>query len=84
MVHSDVATPHIRFPAAKKMFENTRPVLRLKMSVRRPEIGWQAALAIRYAEASHESRASELKDVEMGAESVAMMVLSRAPRNTPT
>ena len=66
------------------MFENTRPVLRLKMSVSRPEIGWQAALAIRYDEASHERRESELKDVEIGAESVAIMVLSSAPRNTPT
>jgi hypothetical protein len=41
-------------------------------------------LAIRYEEASHERRESELNDVEMGAESVAMMVLSRAPRKTPT
>jgi len=54
------------------------------MSVSRPEIGWQAALAIRYDEASHERRESELKDVEIGAESVAIMVLSSAPRNTPT
>jgi hypothetical protein len=84
MVHSDVASPHIKFPAAKKIFETTSPVLRLKMSVNRPEIGWQAALAIRYEEASHERRERELKEVEMGAESVAMMVLSRAPRKTPT
>lgn len=41
-------------------------------------------MAIRYAEASHERRESELKDVEIGAESVAMIVLSSAPRKTPT
>jgi hypothetical protein len=54
------------------------------MSVSRPEIGWQAALAIRYAEASHERRDSELKVVEIGALRVAMTVLSSAPRKTPT
>ncbi len=61
---------------AKKMFEKIRPVRRDRMSVRRPLRGWRAALAIRYAEASHESKPSELKDVEMGADSVAIIVES--------
>lgn len=39
---------------------------------------------MRYAEASQERRERELKDVEMLAERVAMMVESRAPRKTPT
>jgi len=54
------------------------------MSVSRPDIGWQAALAIRYEEASQERRERELKDVDIGAESVAITVLSKAPRKTPT
>lgn len=61
-----------------------RPVLRLKISVRRPERGWHAAFAMRYADASQERRERELKDVEMLAERVAMMVESTAPRKTPT
>jgi len=44
------------------------------MSVNRPESGWQAALAIRYADASQERRESELKDVEIGALRVAITV----------
>jgi len=44
------------------------------MSVNRPESGWQAALAIRYADASQERRESELKEVEIGALRVAMTV----------
>lgn len=39
---------------------------------------------MRYAEASQERRERELKDVEMLAERVAMIVESRAPRKTPT
>jgi hypothetical protein len=50
------------------------------MSVRRPDRGWHAEFAIRYAEASHDRRDNELKDVEIGAESVAMIVESRAFR----
>lgn len=39
---------------------------------------------MRYAEASQERRERELKDVEMLAERVAIIVESRAPRKTPT
>ena len=84
MLHSDVARPHIRFPAAKKTLLKKSPVRREKISVKRPERGWQAELAMRYADASQERRESELKESEMGAESVAIMVASRAPRKTPT
>lgn len=84
IVHSLVARPHIRFPAANKMLLTTSPVPLLKISVNRPESGWQAALAIRYAEASHDNKDKELNEVEMGAERVAMIVESRAPRKTPT
>ncbi|KAL9604629.1 MAG: hypothetical protein Q9219_000349 [cf. Caloplaca sp. 3 TL-2023] len=78
MDHSSWARPQMRFPAAKKTFEKTSPALLPRMSVKRPLRGWSAALAIRYADASHESREREWKDAEMGAESVAMMVESRA------
>jgi hypothetical protein len=47
MLHSERASPQRRFPAAKSRLERTRPVRREKMSVRRPERGWQAALAMR-------------------------------------
>jgi len=53
------------------------------MSVRRPDKGWHAAFAIRYADASHDSKESELKELEMGADRVAMIVVSRAPKKTP-
>lgn len=46
------------------------------MSVKRPLRGWRAALAIKYAEASHERRESELKEVEIGALRVAIIVES--------
>ncbi len=78
------ASPHIRLPAAKKRLLNTSPGPRPKMSVSRPDTGWQAALAIRYAVASHDSSDSDWNSLAMGADSVAMMLESTAPRNTPT
>lgn len=83
MTHSDLARPHIRFPAAKKMLLNMRPARLPKMSVRRPESGWSAALAMRYADASQETSVNELKEVDIGAASVATTVPSIAPRKTP-
>ena len=77
------AKPQIRLPAANSKLLITKPVQRPYMSVNFPESGWHAAVAIMYAEATHASRLSELKLVEMGADRVAMMVVSRAPRNTP-
>jgi hypothetical protein len=41
-----------------------------------PERGWHAELAIRYPVASHDRRLRESKDEEMGAVSVATMVVS--------
>lgn len=76
MTHSSCARPHIRFPRAKKTFEKIRPVRLDRISVRRPLSGWRAALAIRYADASQESRDSELNDVDIGAERVAIIVES--------
>lgn len=58
------------------MLEKISPVRRESMSVRRPLRGWRAALAIKYAEASHERRESELKEVEIGALRVAIIVES--------
>jgi hypothetical protein len=46
------------------------------MSVSRPERGCSAAFAIKYAEASHDNNVKELKESEIGAESVAMIVES--------
>ena len=46
------------------------------MSVNLPESGWHAELAIRYPVASHDRRLRESKDEEMGAVSVATMVVS--------
>jgi hypothetical protein len=46
-------------------------------------MGWEAALAMRYAVANQERRVSELNSLAIGAESVAMMVESRDPRKTP-
>ena len=54
------------------------------MSVSRPLSGWRAALAMKYAEASQESRDNELKDADIGADKVAMIVESNAARNVPT
>lgn len=83
ILHSDVARPQMRVPAAKRILEATSPVLRLNISVSRPERGWQAAFAMRYADASQERRERDWKEVEMGAARVATIVESRAPRNTP-
>ena len=44
--------------------------------MRRPEIGWRAALAMRYAEASQDNRVKELKESDMGVERVATIVES--------
>ena len=83
IAHSLFARPQSRFPAANNTLLTTSPVRLLKISVRRPDMGWHAEFAIRYADASQERRESELKEVEMGAESVAIIVLSSAPRKTP-
>ncbi len=76
MTHSSCARPQIRFPRAKKTFEKIRPVRLERISVRRPLRGWRAALAMRYADASQESRDRELNDVDIGAERVAIIVES--------
>ncbi len=39
---------------------------------------------MRYADASQERRDNELKEFEIGADSVAITVESRAPKKTPT
>ena len=64
------------------MFEKIKPVRLDKISVRRPLRGCRAALAIRYADASQESRDKELNEVDIGAESVAMIVESKPLSNT--
>lgn len=76
MTHSVCARPQIRFPRAKKIFEKSRPVRLDRMSVRRPLRGWRAALAIRYEDASQERSDNELKDVDIGADRVAIIVES--------
>lgn len=84
MVHSVAASPHIRFPRAKSTLLITNPALLEKISVSLPEMGWHAALAIRYADAIHDRRLRELKLDAIGLDRVAMIVESRAPRKTPT
>ncbi|KAK1760677.1 hypothetical protein QBC47DRAFT_367879 [Echria macrotheca] len=84
IVHSSRASPQIRLPAANMTLLNTSPGPRPKMSVSRPESGWQLALAIRYAVASQDISVSDWNSDEIGAESVAMMEASMAPRKTPT
>jgi hypothetical protein len=76
ITHCALARPQIKLPRAKKTLENTSPQRREYISVNRPLRGWQAALEIRYEVASHESSENELKDEEMGAESVATIVVS--------
>lgn len=76
IVDSDCASPHMRLPAPKKILEKTRPERRPKMSVSLPLRGCSAALAIRYPEASHETRVKELKEFDMGVVNVAMIVES--------
>ena len=76
ITHACVARPQIRFPKPKRMFETTRPVRREYISVNLPLRGWHAAFDIRYVEASHESKVSELNEEEIEAERVAMTVVS--------
>ena len=70
-------------PAAKKTFDKTSPVRREKMSVSFPDSGCKAAVEMKYAEASHERRVKELKEVEIAAERVATTVESSAARKQP-
>ncbi len=83
MTHSLVARPQMRLPAAKNKLEKIRPVRRDSMSVSRPLSGCRAALAMKYEEASQESRDKELKEADIGADKVAMIVESNAARNEP-
>jgi hypothetical protein len=66
----------MRQPAPKKTLEKINPLRREKISVNFPARGWHAALAIRYADASQESRLSDLNSDDMGVVRVAMMVVS--------
>jgi hypothetical protein len=61
----------------------TSPALLEKISVNLPVIGWHAAFAMKYEEASHDSKLKEWKLFEIGADNVAMTTESRAARNTP-
>lgn len=69
----------MRFPSKKKTFEKISPERRPKMSVSFPLNGWEAACAIRYADASHDNTVNELKELAMGADSVATIVESGGP-----
>lgn len=75
---SVLARPQMRFPAAKKTLEKRSPFLRPKMSVSLPLRGCRAAFAMKYADASQDNRDKESKEVEIGADSVAIIVESRA------
>lgn len=61
-----------------------RPGPRPNISVSRPEMGWHAALDMRYAVASHDRRLRDLNSLDMGADRAAMTVESAAPRKNPT
>lgn len=53
------------------------------MSVSLPNNGCRAALEMRYALATHDIDANDEKELEIGARSVEMTVVSIAARNTP-
>jgi hypothetical protein len=76
MTHSSFARPHISVPPPKQMAEYTRPIFLPKISVNRPLSGCIAALAIKYDDASHESRVKELNEFDIGVDSVATIVES--------
>ena len=76
IVHWAWARPQIMLPAAKITLENINPDFRENMSVRRPARGWQAALEIKYAVASQDSRERELNEDDIGPVKVATTVMS--------
>ena len=76
IVHFSVARPHIKFPAQKNALAHIKPFLRPNISVSLPDNGCRAALAMRYPDASHENRENDLKVAVMGADMVAIIVVS--------
>lgn len=68
-------------PTPKNKLENNKPVLLENISVSRPLRGCNAALAMRYDDASHDRSRNELNDAEMGADRVATIVESIKPQS---